>query len=46
MTQAYGLRHSDLCNNAVANDQYLQTVDQMMVRALVIQRDKMVDDRP
>lgn len=30
----------------VANDQYLQTVDQMMVRALVIQRDKMIDDRP
>lgn len=29
-----------------ANDQFLQAVDQVMVHALVRQRDKMIDDRP
>ncbi|KOC21165.1 hypothetical protein GL58_10760 [Comamonas testosteroni] len=41
--------HAWLSSNGrgqVANDQYLQTVDQMMVRALVIQRDKMIEDEP
>lgn len=41
--------HAWLASNGrgrAANDQYLQAVDQIMVRALVAQREKMVDEKP